>query len=207
MGPELASRPSGPGRKLTFEQVCKKLPSEAIVATASRAKTFGWYPMKFMGQPMLQIAGVQFAEVEVDTWTGQIRAKRVLAMHDCGRVMNELTTKSQVNGGIILGTSYALLEERVLDRDFGRMLNPNFEQYKIAGAQDIPEIEVVLTDVYTGANSTGAAGIGEPATIPTAAAIACAVYDAIGVPVRSLPITPAKVLAALGVVPKGGSPT
>lgn len=196
----------GPAKKLSFEQVCKKLPSEAIVASATRAKTYGWYPMKFMDQPMNQIAGVQFAEVEVDTWTGQIRAKRVLAMHDCGRVMNELTTKSQVNGGIILGTSYALLEERVLDRDFGRMLNPNFEQYKIAGAQDIPEIEVVLTDVYTGANSTGAAGIGEPATIPTAAAIACAVYDAIGVPVRSLPITPAKVLAALGVVPSAASP-
>lgn len=204
---------AGPEKKLTFEQVCKKLPSEAIVATSSRAKTYGWYPMKFMDQPMQQIAGVQFAEVEVDTWTGMIKAKRVLAMHDCGRVMNELTTKSQVNGGIILGTSYALLEERVLDRDFGRMLNPNFEQYKIAGAQDIPEIEVVLTDVHSGANSTGAAGIGEPATIPTAAAIACAIYDALGVPVRSLPITPAKVLAALGMVPgaapaaKGATPT
>jgi xanthine dehydrogenase YagR molybdenum-binding subunit len=197
----------GGDKKLSFEQLCKKLPSEAIVATSSRSKTFSWYPMKFMDQPMPQIAGVQFVEVEVDTWTGVVRAKRVLAMHDCGRVMNELTCRSQVNGGIILGTSYALLEERVLDRDFGRMLNPNFEQYKIAGAMDVPEIEVVLTDVYTGANSTGAAGIGEPATIPTAAAIACAVHDAIGVPVRSLPITPAKVLAALGLVPNGGTPT
>ncbi|MBC8073648.1 MAG: xanthine dehydrogenase family protein molybdopterin-binding subunit, partial [Deltaproteobacteria bacterium] len=197
----------GGSKKLSFEQLCKKLPGEAIVATSGRAKSFGWHPMKFMDQPMYQIAGVQFAEVEVDTWTGVVKARRVLAMHDCGRVMNELTCKSQVNGGIILGTSYALLEERVLDRDFGRMLNPNFEQYKIAGAMDVPEIEVVLTDVYTGANSTGAAGIGEPATIPTAAAIACAVHDALGVPVRSLPITPAKVLAALGLVPKGGTPT
>jgi xanthine dehydrogenase YagR molybdenum-binding subunit len=127
-----------------------------------------------------------------------VRAKRVLALHDCGRVMNELTTKSQVNGGIILGTSYALFEERVMDKDFGRMLNPNFESYKVCGARDVPAIEVVLTEVYTPANSTGSVGNGEPATIPTAAAIACAVYDALGVPVRTLPITPAKILAALG---------
>ena len=198
---------SGGGKSLSFAALCKKLPGEAIVTTATRAKTFGHHPMSFMGQPMQQIAGVQFAEVEVDTWTGLVRATRVLAMHDCGRVMNELTCRSQINGGIILGTSYALLEERVLDRDFGRMLNANLDFYKIAGAKDVPEIEVVLTDVYVGNNSTGAVGIGEPSTIPTAAAIACAVYDALGVPVRSLPITPAKILAALGRVPGAGVPT
>ena len=87
------------------------------------------------------------------------------------------------------------------------MLNANLDFYKIAGAKDVPEIEVVLTDVYVGNNSTGAVGIGEPSTIPTAAAIACAVYDALGVPVRSLPITPAKILAALGRVPGAGVPT
>jgi xanthine dehydrogenase YagR molybdenum-binding subunit len=200
-------RTNGGGKSLTFEQLCKKMPGEAIVATASRADTFGHHPMQFMGRPTQQIAGVQFAEVEVDTWTGAVRCTKVLAMHDCGRVMNELLTRSQVNGGIILGTSYALLEERVLDRDFGRMLNANLENYKIAGAKDIPEMEVVLTDVYAGNNSTGAIGIGEPATIPTAAAIACAVYDAIGVPVRSLPITPAKILAALGRIPGSKGPT
>jgi len=150
---------------------------------------------------MSQIAGVQFAEVEVDTWTGEVRVPRVLALHDCGRVMNPLTVRSQVNGGVILGTGYALMEERVLDNDLGRMLNPNLESYKILGARDVPQIEVVLTEVYTGANSTGAAGIGEPATIPTAAAIACGVFDALGVPIRRLPITPARVLAALGKIP------
>jgi xanthine dehydrogenase YagR molybdenum-binding subunit len=186
------------GKTLTFEQLCKKIPGEAIAVTGARGKTASNYPMAFMGEPMQQIGGVQFAEVEVDTWTGVVRAKRVLALHDCGRVMNELTTKSQVNGGIILGTSYALFEERVMDKDFGRMLNPNLETYKVCGARDVPAIEVVLTEVYTPANSTGSVGIGEPSTIPTAAAIACAVYDALGVPVRSLPITPAKILAALG---------
>ncbi len=195
------------GKTLSFAALCKKLPAEEILATGSRARTYGHHPASFMGEPMQQIAGVQFAEVEVDTWTGVVRPVRVLAIHDAGRIMNRLTARSQVNGGIILGTSYALLEERVMDRDFGRMLNPNLESYKIAGPRDIPDIEVVLTDVYAGNNSTGAIGIGEPATIPTAAAIACAVFDALGVPVRSLPITPAKVLAALGKVPGKGTPT
>jgi xanthine dehydrogenase YagR molybdenum-binding subunit len=193
------------GKSITFTQLCKKIDGEAIVATATRPETYGHEPMAFPGGKQYQIAGVQLAEVEVDSWTGVVRATRVLALHDCGRVMNPLTLRSQINGGVILGTSYALMEERVLDNDLGRMLNPNLESYKILGALDVPEIEVVLTEVHTGANNTGAVGIGEPATIPTAAAIACAVHDALGVAVRSLPITPAKVLAALGKVP--GQPT
>lgn len=184
-------------KKIGFLELCKKISGEAIVATGSRPDTYGAYPMKFMGGNSYQIAGVQFAEVEVDTWTGVVLARRVLALHDCGRVMNELTTRSQINGGIILGTSYALTEQRIMDPVRGVMLNPNLENYKIAGARDIPDIEVVLTEVHTGANNTGAIGIGEPATIPTAAAIACAVYDALGVPVRDLPITPDRVLSAL----------
>ena len=191
----------GGGKSLTFIQLCKKIDGEAIVATATRPATYGHEPMAFPGAPVYQIAGAQFAEVEVDTWTGVVRATRVLAVHDCGRAMNPLTLRSQINGGVILGTSYALMEERVLDLDLGRMLNPNLESYKILGARDVPAIEVMLTEVHTGANNTGAIGIGEPATIPTAAAIACAVHDALGVAVRSLPLTPAKVLTALGKVP------
>ena len=188
----------GGGKSMTFAQVCKKIEGEAIVATASRARTFGTAPMAFPGAPLPQIAGVQFAEVTVDTWTGVVRVPHVLALHDCGRVMNALTVRSQINGGVILGTSYALMEQRVMDNDFGRMLNPNLDCYKILGAEDTPKIDVELFDVFTGANSTCEAGIGEPATIPTAAAIACAVFDAIGAPVRSLPLTPSRVLAALG---------
>jgi xanthine dehydrogenase YagR molybdenum-binding subunit len=191
----------GGSSSLTFAQLCKKIDGEAIVATATRPESYGHEPMAFPGGKQYQIAGAQFAEVEVDTWTGEVRVTRVLAMHDCGRVMNPLTLRSQINGGVILGASYALMEERVLDSDLGRMLNPNLESYKILGARDVPEIDVVVTEVHTGANNTGAVGIGEPATIPTAAAIACAVHDALGVAVRSLPITPAKVLVALGKVP------
>ena len=186
---------------LAFAELCKHIDGEAIVATGTRPETYGAYPMKFMGGNSYQIAGVQFIEVEVDTWTGLVRATEVLALHDCGRVMNELSCRSQVQGGIILGTSYALMEQRVMDTRRGVMLNPNLESYKIAGALDVPNIEVVFTEVHTGANNTGAIGIGEPATIPTAAAIACAVFSAIGTPVRSLPLTPDRVLAALGALP------
>lgn len=193
-------------KSIAWADLCKKISGEAIVATGTRPDTYGAYPMKFMGGNSYQIAGVQFAEVEVDTWTGVVSVERVLAVHDCGRVMNELTARSQINGGIILGTSYALTETRVMDRRSGLMLNPNLENYKIAGARDIPRaIDVVFTEVHTGANNTGAIGVGEPSTIPTAAAIGCALFDALGAPVRALPLTPDRVLAALGAVPERGA--
>ena len=141
--------------------------------------------------------GVQFAEVEVDTETGMVTVKKVLGVHDCGLIINQLTLESQINGGIIMGMGYALYEERVMDDLSGVVLNPNFETYKLPGIGDVPEIEIVLINMP----ERGVIGIGEPATVPTAGAIANAVANAIGVRVSSLPITPAKVLAALGKVP------
>ena len=133
----------------------------------------------------------------MDTETGIIKVKRVVAVHDCGRPMNRLTVENQIQGGIIQGISYALFENRILDRNTGVMVNPNLEQYKIAGSLDVPEIESIVLDVNRGANSTGAQGIGEPATVPTAAAIANAVYHAIGVRIRELPMTADRILTAL----------
>jgi xanthine dehydrogenase YagR molybdenum-binding subunit len=85
----------------------------------------------------------------------------------------------------------------VLDRGRGLMLNANFEQYKILGAREVPQIDVIMLEEYRGRNSTDAGGIGEPATVPTAAAIANAFYNATGRRMRELPMTPARVLAAL----------
>ncbi len=138
--------------------------------------------------------GVQFAEVEVDTDTGFVKVKKVLVVQDGGLILNRLTCESQLNGGIIIGIGYALYEGRVMDKNSGVVLNPNFETYKLTGLADVPEIEIVLFDMP----ERGVIGIGEPSTIPTAAAIANAVANAIGVRVSSLPITPQKVLAALG---------
>lgn len=139
------------------------------------------------------VAGVHFAEVEVDIETGRIQPIKIVAVNDCGLVVDKLLAESQVNGGVVGGISYALLEDRVLDPNVGVMLNPGLEPYKIAGAMEMPEIVPILLDMP----ERGVIGLGEPARIPTAGAIANAVYNAIGVPVRELPMTPDKVLAAL----------
>ncbi len=162
---------------------------------ASRAKDYtGWQDGD---KYTATIGGAQFVEVEVDTQTGIVRVLRAVAVHDCGRPVNRLGIESQINGGIIQGVSYALHERRVIDRDTGRMLNADLEHYRIAGARDAPQIEAVVLDHFRGRTSTDASGIGEPATVPTCAAIANAVAHATGARVRTLPITPWRVLAAL----------
>jgi xanthine dehydrogenase YagR molybdenum-binding subunit len=165
-------------------------------------KKIGVSPLLISGQWIEGLSsnpagGVQFAEVEVDTETGLVTVKKMLGVHDCGLLIDTLTLESQINGGIIMGMGYALYEERVMDDLSGVMLNPNFETYKLPGIADVPEIEVILLNMP----ERGVIGIGEPATVPTAGAIANAIANAIGVRVGSLPITPAKILAALGKVP------
>jgi xanthine dehydrogenase YagR molybdenum-binding subunit len=141
--------------------------------------------------------GVQFAEVEVDTETGRVKVRRILVVQDVGAVINKLTCESQINGGVIMGLGYALFEQRVMDARAGVVLNSNFETYKVPGLADIPDIDVLLLDEP----ERGVIGVGEPCTIPTASAIANAVANAIGVRVPDLPITPDRVLRALGRVP------
>lgn len=179
--------------ELSFKQAAARMRKDLVSGTASRQADYGSAKQKVQGT----LGGVQFAEVTVDTLTGIIKVERIVAAHDCGRPINPLLTESQIHGGVIQGVSYALFEERRMDYRSGRMLNANFEQYKIAGALDVPRIEVVILEELFGRNSTDARGIGEPATVPTAAAIANAVYNAIGVRIRELPLTPARVLQAL----------
>ncbi len=184
-----------PARKASWEEACKLLPEEGVSATADRADNNEGAWKRF-------ICGAQFAEVLVDTETGKVTVKKVVAVHDCGLAINALTTESQIQGGIIQGLSYALYENRVLDRGSGRVLNPNVEEYKIAGSHDCPEIETVIVPVWTGVNNTQSTGIGEPATVPTAAAIANAVSHAIGARITKLPIGPEVVLAAVDAAAK-----
>ena len=165
-------------------EACKQLALDPVVVAGEWQK----------GLSSSGTGGVQFAEVEVDTDTGFVRVKRVTCVQDGGLIVSKFTCESQVNGGIILGIGYALYEQRVMDPQTGVVLNPNFETYKLPGLADMPEIDIVLIDMP----ERGVIGIGEPVTIPTAAAIANAVANALGVRVSSLPITPARVLAALG---------
>src|SRR5665811_1150513 len=120
----------------------------------------------------------RFAAVAIDTETGIVRVERFVAVQDCGRPMNPRQIESQVQGGVLQGISYALFEERVLDRHTGHMLNANLEQYKILGRRETPEIEVHLLENYQGMSATDAYGIAEPSNIATAPAIANAVYNA-----------------------------
>ena len=178
-----------PKKRVTFKQVAGKIPGEVLTAQGSRAEDYEGYNDK--------IAGVQFAEVEVDTGTGKVRVVKVVAVQDCGRVINPLLAESQINGGVIQGLSFALFEDRILDPATGRMLNPNLEQYKIAGSLDIPEIVAIPFTAPSGFNNAGVLGLGEPPVVPTAGAIANAFYHATGVRMLELPMTPARVVAAL----------
>jgi CO/xanthine dehydrogenase Mo-binding subunit len=178
-----------PSRAIAFGDVCRKIPGESLSAQGERVMNYGGF--------RTDQAGCQFAEVEVDIETGVIRVLKVVAVHDAGQIIDPLTARSQVNGGVLMGVSFALFEERRLDPQTGLMVNATMDDYKLIGALDVPEIEALFVEVANGVNNTGVLGLGEVTHVATAAAVACAVYDAIGAPVRSLPMTPDKVLKAL----------
>jgi CO/xanthine dehydrogenase Mo-binding subunit len=140
--------------------------------------------------------GTQGVEVEVDTETGEVKILKLIAAHDVGRVLNRQTLEGQTYGALAQGIGYALYEEIIVEN--GRIMNPNFRDYKIPtiSEMDFPiELHFIETDDKHG--PFGAKGVGEPGLVPTAPAIANAVYDAIGVRIRDLPITPEKILAGL----------
>jgi len=140
--------------------------------------------------------GTQGFEVEVDEDTGDVKILRAVAAHDVGKVLNRQTIEGQVYGGLVQGIGYALTEE-VRTRE-GRTLNPGFRDYKIPtiGEIDFP-IDVELVEIADAYGPFGSKGIGEPGLVPTAPALSNAIYDAIGVRIHHLPITPEKILAAL----------
>ena len=181
------------GDASAWKAACARMEGEKREFQGSRPAPYGVFQQG--------VAGVQFVEVEVDTETGVVRVTRVLAIQDCGRVIDRLTAESQVIGGVINGISMALFEDRVLDRRTARLLHGDLEGYRIAGAKDIPDIEAVMFEVANAGNNVGMMGLGEPPKVPTAGAIANAVFHATGARVRDLPISPARVLAAL---PKAG---
>jgi xanthine dehydrogenase YagR molybdenum-binding subunit len=146
-------------------------------------------------------SGVQFAEATVDIETGIVRVTRILAIQDCGLIVNKLTAESQAYGGVIAAINFALFEDRILDRVTGQMVNPNMEMYLLAGMSDVPKIDIMLNNMP----ERGVIGIGEPPTVSTASAIANAVRNATGATIRSLPMHPHKVLAAIEQEKAGGT--
>ena len=149
----------------------------------------------------------QFCEVKVDTMTGEVEVTRFVSANDSGRVMNRLTYDNQVRGGITMGIGFGLTEGRVLDvNQTGKLCNKNWHDYKLPTALDAPaEITSIPIDPHdTEANSIGAKGLGEPVTIPTAAAIANAVYNATGIRVTSTPISPPRLCRLLAEAKRKG---
>lgn len=200
MGGKVALR-NNPARSLTWKQLCATLPPEGMIVKGE------WNADLQAGG----VAGCTFAEVEVDTETGSVEILKTVGVQDCGFVLNRLQAESQVTGGIIQGIGTALLEERVMDDQTGRMLNPNFEEYKLCGSFEAGGVNVTMDPPYRRLgdneramvtviydNPTGKVmGIGEPAVIGVQAAIANAIYNAIGVQVTEMPATPNRVLDAL----------
>jgi xanthine dehydrogenase YagR molybdenum-binding subunit len=120
----------------------------------------------------------------------------MVAVQDCGLVIDLKTAESQVYGALIMGVSYALFEEKIMDPVTGRMLNPNMEFYRLAGLNDIPEL-VVHMMTGKGYDERGVIGLGEPPVVSPGAAISNAVANALGVRVPFIPLTPDRVLEAL----------
>lgn len=140
--------------------------------------------------------GTQGAEVEVDTETGEVKILRMISVNDVGRVINQQTLKGQMYGALAQGIGYTLYEE-ILTKN-GKILNPDFRDYKIPTVKEMDfPVDLEFIETNDAAGPWGAKGVGEPGLVPTAPAIANAIYNAVGIRVRDLPITPEKIIAAL----------
>jgi xanthine dehydrogenase YagR molybdenum-binding subunit len=184
---------SDPSRSLSWKQACSKMGAVPLTARGHNDQVAS------NNHPDLTnsgVGGVGMADVEVDIETGVVKVKKMVAVQDCGLIIDLKTAESSCYGALTMGISYALFEEKVMDQATGRMLNPNMEFYRLAGLNDIPEL-VVHMMTGKGYDERGVIGLGEPPVVSPGAAIANAVANAIGVRVSFLPITPDKVLAAL----------
>jgi len=146
------------------------------------------------------VGGVQIADVSVDIETGLVTMNEMVAVQDCGLIIDLKLAESQVYGALIMGITYALFEEAVYDAGTGRMLNADMEFYRLAGIKDVGQLKVHMM-TGQGFDDRGVIGLGEPPVISPGAAIANAVANACGVRVPQLPLTPDRVIAALQ---KGG---
>jgi xanthine dehydrogenase YagR molybdenum-binding subunit len=182
---------SDPSRSLSWKEACTKIGAMPMTVR-------GKNPDKSKPPDLTNsgVGGVQMADVSVDIETGIVRVNKMVAVQDCGLVVDVKTAASQVMGALIMGISYALYEEKILDPVTGRMLNPNMDFYRLAGIADIGDLKVHMM-TGKGYDERGVIGLAEPPVVSPGAAISNAVANAIGVRVPFLPLTPARVLEAL----------
>jgi xanthine dehydrogenase YagR molybdenum-binding subunit len=172
------------GKSLTFKQASAALPAAGITARGEWKSNLA----------ASGVHGVCFAEVEVDVETGHVRPIKMVHVQDIGLPLNRLAVESQINGGMIQSLGMALWEQRVMDSLLGLQLNSNFGDYKLPGSLEMPELVALIDDED---KREAVIGVGEPAIIPSVAAIPNAVFNACGVRVRELPITPDKILMGM----------
>ncbi|AZR73632.1 hypothetical protein BBF96_09675 [Anoxybacter fermentans] len=172
------------------------------IAEVSKEAHFGKHGHQIMGMASTEPPGnppvyaVQFAEVEVDIETGKVDVLKVAAAHDAGTAIHPPSVEGQIEGALQQGIGYALTETMLYASD-GRPLNANFSDYKLLTSMDMPEIDSIIVEASSKTGAYGCKSIGESGLVATAAAIANAIYDAVGVRIKELPITPEKLLAAL----------
>ena len=191
---EVASEDGGlvsladPAKRETYVSILGRAGRDEVSAEAEASK-----PLETSHWSMHSY-GAMFAEARVNAVTGEIRIPRFLGSFDCGRILNPKTARSQFRGGIIMGLGLALMEETQFDERSGRIMNPSLAEYHIPVHLDVPEIDVLWTDIADEHTPMGAHGIGEIGITGVAAAVANAVYNATGKRVRDLPITLDKLL-------------
>jgi xanthine dehydrogenase YagR molybdenum-binding subunit len=178
----------GPGRFESYAAILSRVGRAELVAEASA-------PMPFEVQHWsMHSHGAMFCEVRVNEVTGEARVSRFLGSFDCGRIVNAKTAASQFRGGIVMGLGLALMEQTQFDERSGRIMNPSYSEYHVPVHMDVPEIDVMWTDIPDPHSPMGARGVGEIGITGVGAAVANAVFNACGKRVRSLPITLDKLM-------------
>jgi CO/xanthine dehydrogenase Mo-binding subunit len=180
------------GRRMTYAEIVKS--EGAAISCPGSYKNFDPGPEASLC--------AQAAEVEVDVETGQVKLKQLTTVHSTGTVINPLMHQGQIDGGVVMGMGYALMEQVMIDG--GKVITTNFGENKIPSMPDVPVLKTVVLESPVGNGPYGAMSIGEPPLVPTAAAIANAVHDAVGVRIFDLPITAEKVLRAIKAAQEHG---
>lgn len=186
----------GTNFKMTMDEAVDITKKRGIVPVGSGSFTAhgtGLDPVDGSGSPwQAYVYGCQVAEVEVDTVTGEVQVLGIWAAHDVGRAINPRGVEGQIEGGVVQGVGQALMED--YKPEDGHTTTHGFAKYILPTSLDVPEITSIIIEDPDPLSPLGAKGIGEPSLVPTAPAIMNAIYDAIGVRIKSLPATPEKVV-------------
>ena len=181
---------SAPERHETFASILRRARRDEVSATGASGA-----PLEMLKFAMHSTSAI-FCELRVSEVTGEVRVDRLVGAFDCGRILNPQTATSQFKGGMIMGLGMALTEETLLDERSARIMSTSLAEYHVPVHLDVPEIEVLWTDIPDPRAPLGARGIGEIGITGVAAAIANAVFNATGRRIRDLPLTLDKVLAS-----------